>query len=76
LLPCPAPGLKVDSPLLLGPLAALALLAAAAAVLYVKTFYGVRKRLKRMRVPRHFRPALGALATGAAAFEMPAAFLP
>jgi CIC family chloride channel protein len=64
------PGLKFDNPLLLGPLAALALLMAAAAVLYVRTFYGVHERFQRMRVPRHFRPAIGALITGILALAL------
>lgn len=57
------PNLVFDSPLLLGPLTVLALVMAGAALLYVKTFYGINARFNRLRVPRHIRPAIGALVT-------------
>ncbi len=64
------PGLTFDNPLLLGPLTVLALLMAGAAILYVRTFYGVHERFKRLKVPRHVRPAIGALATAALALAI------
>jgi chloride channel protein, CIC family len=64
------PGLKFDNPLLLGPVTVLALVMAGAAILYVRTFYGVHEQFKRLNVPRHFRPAIGALATAALALAI------
>jgi chloride channel protein, CIC family len=64
------PDLAFDNPLLLGPVTVLALLMAGAAILYVRTFYGVHERFKRLKVPRHVRPAIGALATAALALAI------
>ena len=59
------PGLRFNSPALLGPLGVMALVVAAASVLYVRTFYGIHNFFKRLKVPPSFRPAIGALAAGA-----------
>lgn len=58
------PGLRFDNPLLLLPLAALAAAMVVAATLYVRVFYGLHGVFRRLRVPPHFRPAIGALLTG------------
>jgi CIC family chloride channel protein len=53
-----------NNPMLLLPLAVLAVVMALASLLYVRTFYGVNKLFKRFRIPRHIKPAIGAFATG------------
>jgi CIC family chloride channel protein len=58
------PGLKFDNPLLLGPLAVLALVMVGAAILYVKSFYGLNGLFARLKIPPHFKPAVGALLAG------------
>ncbi len=55
---------KFDNPLLLAPLTVLAVVMVFASLLYVKCFYGVNRLFKRLRIPRHFKPAIGALLTG------------
>ena len=64
------PGLKFDNPLLLAPLTALAICMAAASLLYVRSFYGFQKLFHRLKIPPHFKPALGALATGGVALAL------
>jgi CIC family chloride channel protein len=49
-----------ESPLELIPLAALSVIIVAAAVLYVKVFYGTRDLFAKLPVPHHLRPAIGA----------------
>lgn len=56
--------MKFDNPLLLGPLAVLAGVMVAASWVYVKCFYGVHSLFKRLNIPNHLKPALGALGTG------------
>ena len=34
------------------------------AMLYTRTFYGCKRLFDRLPMPRHFRPAIGALLTG------------
>jgi CIC family chloride channel protein len=58
------PGLKFNNPLLLGPLSIMAICMVAASLLYVRSFYGFQKLFKRLGVPPHVKPAIGALATG------------
>jgi CIC family chloride channel protein len=62
-----APHLAFDNPLLLGPLAVLALAMVGAAMIYVRSFYGLAALFKRLGVPRHFKPAVGAVLAGAVA---------
>ncbi len=40
-------------------------------IFYVKSFYGVRDFFKKMRIPDHFKPAIGGLITGILAFIIP-----
>jgi CIC family chloride channel protein len=53
-----------DDPMLLLPLAALAVLMAGAARLYVGVFYGVNAWFKELKAPAWTRPAVGALVSG------------
>jgi CIC family chloride channel protein len=55
-----APG----SPFELLPLAGLSLVLVLAAIIYVKIFYGTRDLFKKLPVPHHFRPAIGAALAG------------
>ena len=59
-----APQLTFNNPLILVPLTILAVGMAAASFVYVRCFYGTQAAFKRLKVPPHFRPAIGALATG------------
>ena len=52
-------GLKFNNPLLLIPLTVLAILMAVVSWLYVRSFYGVQGMFKRLRIPPHFKPAIG-----------------
>jgi len=53
-----------DNPMLLGPLAILAIAMAASAWLHTRIFYGTERLFKKLPVPRMLRPAIGAFATG------------
>lgn len=50
-----------SSPFELLPYAALALVVALAAPVYVKTFYGTRNFFKKLKIPNHVKPAIGLL---------------
>jgi CIC family chloride channel protein len=58
------PDLKFTNPWQLGPYLLLAICMAFLAMLYTRTFYGCKRLFDRLKMPRHFRPAVGALATG------------
>jgi len=58
------PNLTFDNPLQLGPYLLLVLFMVVLASLYVRTFYGMVRLFRRLPVPRHFRPAIGAFLTG------------
>ncbi|HKI36939.1 MAG TPA: chloride channel protein [Gemmataceae bacterium] len=58
-------GLRFTSALELGPYLLLALWVALLSMLYVRTFYGVTHVFHRLRMPRIFKPAVGAFLTGA-----------
>ncbi len=63
--------LKYTKPfLLLGPLAALALLMTLAANIYVRTFYGTHDLFSKIPIPRMLKPALGALMAGLVALAL------
>ncbi len=51
----------------------LALSVAAGSGLYVKCFYGVRDLFKKIRIPNHFKPALGGAAVGVIGYFIPKA---
>ena len=63
-------GLKFNNPVLLGPLTILAAGMVAASLLYVRCFYGFQRLFHRLKVRPHFRPAIGAFATGAFALAI------
>jgi len=49
----------------------LGLITGALAIMYVKVFYGVNSFFKKMRIPNHFKPMVGAASTGAIALLAP-----
>lgn len=59
------PNLHFTNPLELGPYLLLALAMVLLAMLYTRTFYGTTRLFHRWGVPRHIKPAVGALLTGA-----------
>jgi CIC family chloride channel protein len=63
-------GLTFTNPLLLGPLTLLAVGMAVTSLAYVRCFYGFTGLFRKLQLPRHFRPAIGALATGLFALAM------
>jgi CIC family chloride channel protein len=64
------PDLKFTNPWQLGPYLLLAICMAFLAMLYTRTFYGCKRLFDRLKMPRHFRPAVGALATGLVAVAL------
>jgi CIC family chloride channel protein len=64
-------GFSFDHPFELGPYTVLALVVALASPLYVKCFYGTRRVFSRMKIPNHFKPAIGGLLTGLIGFFLP-----
>ena len=58
------PNLTFTNPLQLGPYLLLALFMVLLAMVYTRTFYASKRLFDRLPVRRHFRPAIGALATG------------
>ncbi|HEX4149190.1 MAG TPA: chloride channel protein, partial [Pirellulales bacterium] len=56
--------LRFDNPLELVPYTLLALLMVAMASLYVRSFYGLVGVAHALPIPRHFKPAVGAAASG------------
>jgi CIC family chloride channel protein len=53
------------NPLELGPYIVLAFVLVGGGILYVKSFYGVHRFFKKMKIPNHLKPAVGGLCTGA-----------
>lgn len=60
-----------QNPLELGPYIVLAFVLVGGGFLYVKSFYGVHRFAKAMKVPSHIKPAIGGLCTGAIGFFLP-----
>ncbi|UCG52025.1 MAG: chloride channel protein [Candidatus Latescibacterota bacterium] len=58
-------------PFELGPYTVLAVVVALASPLYIKCFYGTRKIFSRLRIPNHFKPAIGGLLAGCIGFFLP-----
>jgi CIC family chloride channel protein len=56
--------LVFNNPLRLVPYLVLAVFMAVLAMLYTRSFYGLTYLFHRLRMPRHIRPAVGALLTG------------
>ena len=61
-----------QNPLELGPYIVLAFVLVGGGVLYVKSFYGVQRVFRRIKIPNHIKPAIGGLCTGAIGFFLPA----
>lgn len=57
-------GYSFGTPLELIPLTLLAVILVIVGILYIKVFYGTHKLFKKVPVPRHFRPAIGAVLAG------------
>jgi len=55
---------EIGSPLELLPYGAMAIVLTLAGVLYIRTFYGVHKLFKRIPLPPHIKPMIGAALTG------------
>jgi CIC family chloride channel protein len=68
------PDLTFTNPLQLGPYLLLALFMVLLAVVYTRTFYGVKRLFKGIPLPRSLKPALGAFLTGAIALILYYAF--
>jgi CIC family chloride channel protein len=65
------PDFHFTNPTQLLPYFALALVVAAGAILYIKTFYGTKWVFDRFRIPNHFKPAIGGLLVGILGFYLP-----
>jgi len=66
------PVLTFNHPVELALYVLLGVLCAGMGILYVKVFYGVRDHVfRKLRLPRHFKPALGGLAVGIVGFFLP-----
>lgn len=59
------------NPFELGPYTVLAIVLVGAGFLYVKSFYGVQRIAKGIKIPNHLKPALGGLCTGIIGFFLP-----
>src|SRR5579883_1149166 len=59
------PDLSFNDPRQLVAYLGLAVLMAALAMLYTRTFYGITGAFHRWKIPRHLKPAVGGLVTGA-----------
>ena len=66
-----SPDFLFRNPLELGLYAVLALVLVLLSAVYVKSFYGVVALFHKLRIPRHFKPALGGLCTGVIGFFWP-----
>ncbi len=66
-----SPDFVFRNPLELGPYIVLAFVLVGIGVFYVKTFYGVTKLFKSIKIPNHFKPAIGGLCTGAVGLFLP-----
>ena len=60
-----------QNPFELGPYVVLAFVLVGGGVLYVKSFYGVQRIARSIRIPNHIKPAIGGLCTGAIGFFLP-----
>ncbi|MBW2107358.1 MAG: chloride channel protein [Deltaproteobacteria bacterium] len=60
-----SPDFAFQNPLELGPYVVLTFVLVAGGVVYIKSFYGVRDLFHKLKIPNHFKPAIGGLMTGA-----------
>jgi len=66
-----SPYFTFQNPLELGPYLVLAFVLSATGALYVKSFYGITRSFKKLRIPKHFKPAIGGLCTGVIGYFLP-----
>ena len=66
-----SPDFIFRNPLELGPYLVLSVVLVGMAIFYVKAFYGVVKVSKAIKIPNHFKPAIGGLCTGLVGFFWP-----
>ncbi len=66
-----SPDFIFRNPLELGPYLVLSLVLVGMAAFYVKFFYGVVKVSHSIKIPNHFKPAIGGLCTGIVGFFWP-----
>ena len=67
------PDFTFTNPWHLIPYALLAVAVAFGALLHIRVFYGIRDLFKLIKIPNHFKPALGGLVVGLFAFFLPEA---
>ena len=60
-----SPDFVFRNPLELGPYVVLSFVLVGGGILYVKSFYGIHRFFKKLKVPNHLKPAIGGLCTGA-----------
>lgn len=60
-----------QNPLELGPYIVLAFVLVGGGILYIKSFYGVQRIARAVKIPNHIKPAIGGLCTGAIGFFLP-----
>ena len=65
------PDFQFQNPLELGPYLVLSLVLVATGIFYVKSFYGITKFFKGIKIPNHIKPAIGGLCTGLIGFYFP-----
>jgi CIC family chloride channel protein len=66
-----SPDFVFQNPWELAPYTALAFVLVGGGILYVKSFYGIHGIFKAIKIPNHFKPALGGLCTGLIGFFLP-----
>ncbi|MCF8052941.1 MAG: chloride channel protein [Desulfobacterales bacterium] len=66
-----SPSFVFRNPLELGPYLVLSLVLVGTGIFYVKSFYGVTRLFKKIRIPNHIKPAIGGLCTGVIGFFLP-----
>ena len=59
------------NPLELGPYVVLAFVLVLTGIFYVKSFYGLTRLFKSIKIPNHIKPAIGGLCTGIIGFFLP-----
>jgi len=66
-----APSFAFRNPLELGPYLVLALVVAGSGVFFIKVFHATARLFRRLKVPNHFKPAIGGALTGIVGFFLP-----
>ncbi|MBT8358113.1 MAG: chloride channel protein [Deltaproteobacteria bacterium] len=63
-----SPDFEFRNPLELGPYVVLAIVLVGVGFFYIKSFYGVTRLFKAIKIPNHIKPAIGGLCTGLIGF--------